>query len=522
MNIEGTDATGYVYRQAKRRDRAKSSRLAGKEITTKSDTKKQKASQVAKEKLPKASPHEQPKKALKKREREEAPEEKYLGEIRELVLDPARHDEIESYMAIVAKNGDLNDQPVLQAIVERYHQLANLPGFEKQPMTPRERLQIAYQIEVEVPKVKSVAKDRFISSKPKRPLKSIAPPRDMIITKKGRIILLAKPEESLLASKGTWKEVHSAVKLYAVGSEVLSKKTVIIKTVKTVTPQVQAVIPLADKGEARVVEQEMLYYRRFREKQIPGIAKLRVFMDITGKKPEQEDYVRHLKPLEDEPFVYYRVGIFDRYDGSLDNKRDLSLDATIQVMRDVSETIGAIHEDGVIHGDLKLGNILYRENPDGTVKVGVTDFGLSFEDKGKETEFPEVSYSSGSYGTNFATAPELINNKDFKGNVYKTEVWALGITFLELTTKKDAPWRELIPKNFNDLSEKQKIAIMRKVNTQVANFGQLCISRARELENQQHLSKDEQVELLVCKMLHLDPAKRIGMQEVQRVLAGIA
>ncbi len=527
MSIERPDASNYLFRQvSSRKPGGKRAKLAGKDVTLASDKKKPKAAKVAPPSPPQEPKAKKPIPSVKKREREEKDEAAFLSEIQEMAYDPAKRGEIAGHIDVISKQVDLKEKPKLNALVERYYQLENLPNFEKQPMTCEERLQLAYHIEILVPKVKSAAKGTFVSSSPKAPSKTApAPPRDYIITKKGRIVLLAKPELSQIASRGSWKEVYSAVKLYKVGTQVLSKKTGILKTVKTVTPSVQAVIPLQDKEEAKNVKREMDYYLRFKEKKVPGIAKLRVFMDITGKKSSQEDYVRVLKPMEGEKFTFYRVGVFDKYDGSLEKKMDLSLDATLDVMKQVVTTVKAIHDEKVIHGDLKLENILYKENEEGPPTCALIDFGLSFDDQGDETVLPENSYSSGSYGTNFATAPELIGKTNFKGDIYKTEVWALGVAFLELHSKTRAPWRKHFPEppeRFNEMSEKEQKAIMKKVSADVTAYGKHCAERIGQLEKKKKLTKEEEVELLLCKMLHIDPDERISLQEVQRVLASIA
>jgi serine/threonine protein kinase len=41
------------------------------------------------------------------------------------------------------------------------------------------------------------------------------------------------------------------------------------------------------------------------------------------------------------------------------------------------EGVSLLHARCIFHGDIKLGNILLRRNPDGSVTVALTDFGGS-------------------------------------------------------------------------------------------------------------------------------------------------
>ncbi len=79
---------------------------------------------------------------------------------------------------------------------------------------------------------------------------------------------------------------------------------------------------------------------------------------------------------------YARGGTLDRAAASLE------LEAIVGLVRDVAEGVHAAHRHGLVHLDLKPGNILLQPKEDGTFRPLVTDFGMVLDEEGGRRGLP--------------------------------------------------------------------------------------------------------------------------------------
>ncbi|XP_054714564.1 serine/threonine-protein kinase 10-like [Uloborus diversus] len=120
----------------------------------------------------------------------------------------------------------------------------------------------------------------------------------------------------------------------------------------------------------------------------------------------------------------------------VDLEKPLTESQIRHLCHEVCEGLQFLHENKIIHRDLKAGNILLTM--DGGVKLA--DFGVSA--KNKHTLQRRDSF----IGTPYWMAPEVVLCETFRDNPYdyKADIWSLGITLIELA-EMDPPNHEMTP-----------------------------------------------------------------------------
>lgn len=98
----------------------------------------------------------------------------------------------------------------------------------------------------------------------------------------------------------------------------------------------------------------------------------------------------------------------------------------VEIMRQLIEGIGYLHEIGVIHRDLKPENILIETISDDEFIIKITDFGLSKLGTPSELTFDCC-------GTPAYVAPEVLHKIGYKSGV---DLWACGIILYTMICKQ--------------------------------------------------------------------------------------
>ncbi|MDI1433388.1 protein kinase domain-containing protein [Polyangium sorediatum] len=111
----------------------------------------------------------------------------------------------------------------------------------------------------------------------------------------------------------------------------------------------------------------------------------------------------------------------------------------VEVMCAVASAVHEAHRQGLVHGDIKPGNILVEARPDGSFKPYVVDFGLAHE-----VSSWDPAARGAAMGTPAYMAPEQVT-RDPRAAEPRTDVYGLGATLYDVLAGRppyvdDDPW----------------------------------------------------------------------------------
>ena len=131
--------------------------------------------------------------------------------------------------------------------------------------------------------------------------------------------------------------------------------------------------------------------------------------------------------------------VMEKAKTNLKNYVPKSKQETVNIINQIKQGLFYLHENNIIHGDIKLENILVFD--DGTVKL--TDFGLSRYTSSGKTK--SVIYGSLGY-----LSPEVININNIKEIDYTIDYWSLGVLIYKLITDDNLNLSKMNQEEIND------------------------------------------------------------------------
>jgi hypothetical protein len=125
--------------------------------------------------------------------------------------------------------------------------------------------------------------------------------------------------------------------------------------------------------------------------------------------------------FEDRYYLVMEYVAGDTLDRVIDQERRLPLERATRFVRDITSGLAAAHRAGIIHRDIKPGNIIV--SPDG--KPHLTDFGLARHAETKKGLTIEGTF----LGTPEYASPEQVEGKKLD---HRTDLYSLGVTYYQL------------------------------------------------------------------------------------------
>ena len=182
--------------------------------------------------------------------------------------------------------------------------------------------------------------------------------------------------------------------------------------------------------------------------------------------------------------------------GSLKQITDLlSLRQKVQIMQSVADALHAAHLAGLIHRDIKPGNILVEHQPDEGWRPFVVDFGIA-----RDVDSHDLTVTGMVLGTPAFCAPEQVRGESSKLD-WRTDVYGLGATLYWFVTGR-SPYEGGYPEIITGVTE-------------------------REPEPPHRLNSDvpSDLETIILKCLEKEPDRRYATarevaEDLRRFLAG--
>ena len=104
------------------------------------------------------------------------------------------------------------------------------------------------------------------------------------------------------------------------------------------------------------------------------------------------------------------------------------------IMKDLIKALKYLHDNGIIHNDVKPDNIMIDDN----LTPILVDFGVSCSPNSIcSVDGVESTCCKNIYGPNLCISPETLNNKAY---FFQSDIWSLGITFYIVSTGGEYPF----------------------------------------------------------------------------------
>jgi serine/threonine protein kinase len=196
--------------------------------------------------------------------------------------------------------------------------------------------------------------------------------------------------------------------------------------------------------------------------------------------------------------------IMDYMDDNLEKCVNLPINQKILIFEEVVKHIYCLEKANLYYTDIKLQNILYKCNNDGSINIILGDIGsivngnvLKLKYGGIAT-YPPPEFNDG--------LVRLNRNINFRITFNRSIVWSLGITFLVLFGINKL-------KYFYDWKH-DKIPLKMQVSEIPRDINMVHNILDRGIEYPEHLQKNSDLIFIIHNILSIDPEERMSLDEL--------
>ena len=203
-----------------------------------------------------------------------------------------------------------------------------------------------------------------------------------------------------------------------------------------------------------------------------------------------ENLVKSYEIYENQNDIYSIIDYIsnDNLYNYLIKKPNITLKEIKKIIKQILNGILYLESLGIIHQDLKLENIMIKEDNNNNTNIKIIDFGLSII-------LLKNEFSCGTVGTPNYIAPEIINGDEYN---YKIDIWSLGIILYFIRYRK-------LP--FNNCRKNSRNIIYENIRRFRIKFGD-SILKLNEKD-------DLKFKDIILKCLNVDFEKRISIKKLK-------
>jgi serine/threonine protein kinase len=167
------------------------------------------------------------------------------------------------------------------------------------------------------------------------------------------------------------------------------------------------------------------------ERLLGETARQRFLKEARAAAAVESDHVipiHQVGEVQDIPFLAMPVLRGRSLEDRLSSNRVLPVSEIISFGRQIALGLSAAHERGLVHRDIKPGNLFLEDQPEGMARVKILDFGLA---RAAQPEEPSLTSEGGIVGTPAYMAPEQARGEAVD---FRADLFSLGVVLYRAAT----------------------------------------------------------------------------------------